>query len=136
MLINEKSMEFLFKQIASFYKSLADENRLRIIVNLSDGRKSVSKIIEDTELSQPLISHHLKELKNNMIVKTERKSSFVFYELTEPALIDLIQLTNHLLIELNEKHNFTFPQKSKFDMPFPVMMKKMFELMNKSNKEE
>ncbi len=129
-------MEFLFTQIAAFYKSLADENRLRIIVYLSEGQKSVSKIVEDTNLSQPLISHHLKELKNNKIVKTERKSSFVFYELTEPAIVDLIKLTNHLLVELNEKHNFTFPRENKFDMPFPIMMKKMFRIMNQSMKEK
>jgi len=136
MLICGKRMEFLFTQIAAFYKSLADENRLKIVVYLSDGQKSVSKIVEDTKLSQPLISHHLKELKNNKIVKTERKSSFVFYELTEPALIDLIKLTNHLLVELNEKHNITFSQESNFDMPFPLMMKKMFKIMNQSMKEK
>ena len=129
-------MDFLFAQIAAFYKSLADENRLKIIVYLSDGQKSVSKIVEDTNLSQPLISHHLKELKNTKIVKTERKSSFVFYELTEPAIIDLIKLTNHLLVELNEKHNFTIPQESKYDMPFPIMMEKMFKIMNQSMKEK
>lgn len=129
-------MEFLFTQIAAFYKSLADENRLKIVVYLSDGQKSVSKIVEDTKLSQPLVSHHLKELKNNKIVKTERKSSFVFYELTEPAIIDLIKLTNHLLAELYKKHNYTFPQENKFNMPFPIMMKKMFKIMNQSMKEK
>ena len=43
-------------------KSLADENRLRILLCLGSGKKSVSQIVEELSLSQPLISHHLKEL--------------------------------------------------------------------------
>ena len=124
-------IDILYKQIASFYKSLADENRLKIVLNLAEGEKSVSEIVEQTNLSQPLISHHLKELKNNLIVKTERRSSFVYYELTEPALVDLIKLTNQLVVELNEKNNFNIKPEDKFDMPFPEMMKKMFKIINK-----
>lgn len=129
-------MSVLYKQIAAFFKSLADENRLRIISNLADAPKSVSQVVEETGLSQPLVSHHLKELKNNLIVKTERKRSFVFYELNEPTLIELIKITNHLLIELNEKSNSMMSNQSKPEMPFPVMMKKMFEFMNDVNKKE
>jgi len=130
------NMDVLYIQIASFYKSLADENRLKIIMNLAEGEKSVSEIVEETGLSQPLISHHLKELKNSLIVKTDRRSSFVFYELTEPALVNLIKLTNQLVIELNEKNNYTVSPEDKFGLPFPVMMKKMFKIMNQSMKEK
>ena len=130
------SMDVLYRQIAPFYKSLADENRLKIIMNLTDGEKSVSEIVEETGLSQPLISHHLKELKNSLIVKTERRSSFVFYELSEPALVNLIKLTNQLVVELNEKNNYKVSPEDKFDLPFPIMMKKMFKIMNQSMKEK
>ena len=128
-------MKIFFNQIALFYKSLADENRLRIIMNLSEDQKSVSQIIEETKLSQPLVSHHLKELKNNLVVKTERKGSFVYYELNEPALINLIKLTNQLLLELNEKSSLKVNTENKSYLPFSVMMKKMFELMNQSKEE-
>ena len=130
------SMEVLYRQIASFYKSLADENRLKIVLNLAEGEKSVSEIVEETGLSQPLISHHLKELKNKLIVKTDRRSSFVYYELTEPALVNLIKITNQLVVELNEKNNYRVSPEDKFDLPFPVMMKKMFKIMNQSMKEK
>ena len=128
-------MKLFFNQIALFYKSLADENRLRIIMNLAEDQKSVSQIIDVTKLSQPLVSHHLKELKNNLVVKTERKGSFVYYELNEPALINLIKLTNQLLLELNEKSSLKVNTENKSYLPFPVMMKKMFELMNQSKEE-
>ncbi|MFZ1198739.1 MAG: ArsR family transcriptional regulator, partial [Desulfobacterales bacterium] len=37
-------------------KSLGDENRLKILLLLGDGKKSVSRIVEALELSQPLVS--------------------------------------------------------------------------------
>ncbi len=130
------SVDILYKQIATFYRSLADENRLRILMNLAEGGKSVSEIVEQTGLSQPLVSHHLKELKNNLIVTTERKSSFVFYELTEPTILELLKLTNQLVVELSEKNNSLFSPGNKLSVPFPVMMRKMSKIMNQSLKEK
>ncbi len=129
-------MDILYRQIAVFYRSLADENRLRILTSLAEGGRSVSEIVEQTGLSQPLVSHHLKELKNNLIVKTERKGSFVFYELIEPTILDLLRLTNQLVIELSEKNTSFFTPENKRGVPFPVMMKKMSRIMNQSLKEK
>jgi DNA-binding transcriptional ArsR family regulator len=105
-------------------------------MNLAEGGKSVSEIVEQTGLSQPLVSHHLKELKNNLIVKTERKSSFVFYELTEPTILELLRLTNQLVVELSEKSNSAFSPEYKLSVPFSMMMKKMSKIMNQSLKEK
>jgi DNA-binding transcriptional ArsR family regulator len=51
-------------QILAFMaKSLADETRLRILLCVNTGKKSASSIVEELDLSQPLVSHHLKELR-------------------------------------------------------------------------
>ncbi len=130
------SVDILYKQIAAFYRSLADENRLSILMNLSAGAKTVSEIVEQTGLSQPLVSHHLKELKNGLIVRTERKSSFVFYELTEPSIVELLRLTNQLVVELSEKSRSVFTSGEMPALPFPMMMKKMSKIMNQALKEK
>ena len=82
-------------------KSMADENRLRIIRSLSEGKKSVSRIVEELGISQPLASHHLKELKRSLLVIVERNGPFVYYELSDPRaariLIELGELAADLL---------------------------------------
>ena len=123
-------MGIFYKQTALFFKSLADENRLRIILNLAHEKKSVSKIVEDTNLSQPLVSHHLRELRNNHVLTTQREGSFVFYKLSEPAIVMLVNVTNQLVIELNERGNILSTPEDRPEFPFSVMMQKMFELMN------
>lgn len=123
-------MDIFYEAVAAFCKVLSDKNRLMILFKLAGGKKSVSQIIDETKLSQPLVSHHLKELKNSLLVKTERRGPFVFCELTEPALTDFIRLTNQLLIELKEKNRKPLPKGEDFAMPFNEMMRNMLEIRN------
>jgi DNA-binding transcriptional ArsR family regulator len=72
-------------------KALGDENRLRILLSVSHGKKSVSRIVEDLQLSQPLVSHHLKELKRSLLVKVERNGPFIYYEIVDPRIIKILE---------------------------------------------
>ncbi|MGM0426741.1 MAG: ArsR/SmtB-type metalloregulator TsoR [Thermodesulfobacteriota bacterium] len=84
-------------QTAAFMaKSLSDVNRLRILDCIRNGHKSVSAIVEELGLSQPLISHHLKELKHALLVKIQRKGPFIYYELSDTRVLDVIK-SLHLL---------------------------------------
>jgi len=86
--------------LAFLAKSLADENRLRILLCLGTGKKSVSHIVEELNLSQPLVSHHLKELRRALLVKLERKGPFIFYEMTNPGIVEILEALNRLGLEL------------------------------------
>ena len=81
-------------------KSLADENRLRILLCLGNGKKSVSQIVEELSLSQPLISHHLKELRRSLLVTVERRGPFIYYALSDPRIIDILLSLETLALEL------------------------------------
>jgi len=87
--------------IAAFVsKSLSDENRLRILLSLCKGRKTVSSVVEELDLSQPLVSHHLKELRRCLLVNVERKGLFVHYEIADPRIIDIVRQLAHLATDL------------------------------------
>ena len=88
---SSKRPEVIDPQATAFLaKTLGDENRLRIIMALKDGRKPVSRIVEELGISQPLASHHLKELKRALLVAVERSGPFVFYELADPRIITIL----------------------------------------------
>lgn len=48
-----------FRTVAFLAKSLSDENRLRIMLCISKGKKSTGSIVEEVGLSQPLVSQIL-----------------------------------------------------------------------------
>jgi ArsR family transcriptional regulator, zinc-responsive transcriptional repressor len=77
--------------VAFLAKSLSDENRLRVLLTLRNSRLSVSALVEALQLSQPLISHHLKELKRSLLVKVERQGPFVYYELADRRILRIIE---------------------------------------------
>ena len=81
-------------------KSLSDENRLRILLCITNRKKSVSAIVEELQLSQPLISHHLKELKRSLLVEVERDGPFVYYEISDKRIIDIIKNLDVLATDL------------------------------------
>jgi ArsR family transcriptional regulator, zinc-responsive transcriptional repressor len=89
-----------FHPVAFLAKSLSDENRLRIILCVSNGKKSVSTIVEELGLSQPLVSHHLKELKRSLLVKIERNGPFIYYELVDHRILDVVRTLSTVATDL------------------------------------
>lgn len=88
-------------QSAAFLaKSLSDGNRLRILLLLSDGRKSVSALVDKLNLSQPLVSHHLKELKRSLLVTVEREGPFIYYQLADTRILGVIETLNQVAANL------------------------------------
>ncbi len=86
--------------VAFLARALSDENRLRILLYLSEGKKSVSQVVEALNLSQPLISHHLRELKRALLVAVERKGPFVYYWVDQPEVIELLRRMATLAVKL------------------------------------
>jgi DNA-binding transcriptional ArsR family regulator len=60
------------RELRRFHKVLADVNRLRIVRRLADGPATVTELVEDVGLSQPLVSWHLGKLREVGLVTARR----------------------------------------------------------------
>ncbi len=94
------SVDGNFKTLAFVAKALSDENRLRILLSVSNGKKSVSSIVEELELSQPLVSHHLRELKRSLLVTVERSGPFIYYEIADGRILKILEELNLVATDL------------------------------------
>lgn len=92
MFINIRGMEGL----KSIFKTLADSSRLKIIHVIGEEKKSVGEIVSETNLSQPLVSHHLRVLKEHTVLKTGRKGPFVYYSIRDIEILKAIDLFTNL----------------------------------------
>jgi len=70
------------RQNAELLKVIAEENRLRILCILKKGEHCVCQIIEYLDLSQSLVSHHLKQLKDAGLIEDSKRGLWVYYSLT------------------------------------------------------
>lgn len=96
----ENSTNSDLRSAAFVVKAMADGNRLRIILSLAAGKKPVSRIAEELGISQPLISHHLKELKRALLVHVERSGPFIYYELADPRVVAILTELRGLATDL------------------------------------
>jgi len=101
----------ILDSLAKLFKLLSDPNRIRILFAIGKDKKSVSEIMNETSLSQTLVSFHLRPLRESGIVATERKGPFIYYSVSEPVLIDLlISLSGVSTKEgIEARVNFIFP---------------------------
>jgi len=86
--------------LTSFYKLLANESRLSIVLALRDGEDNVAGICGRTGLSQTLVSHQLAVLHHSDVVRSRKDGRRTFYALADKH-IDII--VGFALDHLSEK---------------------------------
>ena len=79
---------------------LADPSRLSILDALRDGAVSVNEIVEATGLSQPNVSNHLGCLRDCELVVSEQQGRYVYYELSDKRVGQLLTLADQLLADV------------------------------------
>ena len=74
------------KAMAVVHKALADPTRLRILQRLAEGDGTVSDLMRHVDLSQPLVSWHLRRLRAAGLVETRRVGRETICSLGREAL--------------------------------------------------
>ena len=69
--------------LSEFFKVFADSTRIKILFVLREGEKCVNDIATGLEMSQSSISHQLRVLKQNRLVKFRRDGKTVYYSLAD-----------------------------------------------------
>ncbi len=76
--------------LAARFKALADPTRVAIVNRLAGaGEVCVCELVEDFELSQPTISHHLRLLRQAGLVEAERRGTWAYYRLVPRSIDEL-----------------------------------------------
>ena len=99
----------IVEPVSRLFKLLNDPNRLRIILAIGKGGKTVSEIMQETNLPQTLVSFHLRPLRESGMLAAERRGSFVYYRITEPRLIDLLASVAGVPLKDRKREDMEFP---------------------------
>ena len=74
-------MESSYRETARIFKAFCDENRLQILELLRSGEKCACKLLDDMQISQPTLSHHMKILCDANIVLGRKEGKWVHYSI-------------------------------------------------------
>ena len=72
-----------YLKMSDFFKVFSDSTRLQIVNALSLSKMCVCDLSNLLEMNQSAISHQLRVLRQNNLVKYEKKGKRVFYSLSD-----------------------------------------------------
>jgi len=84
---------------ASICQTLANPKRLEIIDRLRKGEMSVTQLAEAMQISQANLSQHLAVMRQKGIVETRREALNVYYQLSNPRIVQACDLMRQVLLE-------------------------------------
>ena len=89
------------ENIAGVFKALSDENRIRILKMLRSGEKCACKLLEELNITQPTLSHHMKILCDCGLVKGHREGKWMYYSINCDGVKKVRTLMQGLLLPEN-----------------------------------
>ena len=92
------------KQTAEFFKSLADETRLRLLLLLRRGGElCVCDLMHALDMPQSTVSRHLAYLKKNGWLHDRRGGVWMYYSLAKD--LDVVHRSHLDLLSSNQAHS-------------------------------
>ena len=85
------------RKTAGVFKALGDENRIRILKLLRGGEKCACKLLEELNISQPTLSHHMKILCDAGIITGRKEGKWMHYSICCDGVCSLRATLQELL---------------------------------------
>lgn len=85
------------EEMGQRFKTLSEPSRLKILLALSLGELCVDHIVEAVGGNQSAVSHQLKTLKDNRIVKSRRDGKKILYSVSDGHVLTMIQVAKEHL---------------------------------------
>ena len=85
------------KRMAAMFKAFADENRIQILELLRDGERCACRLLEEMNITQPTLSHHMKILCDSGIVVGRKEGKWMHYSISEDGMRDVRNYLDELM---------------------------------------
>ena len=89
------------KRTAVIFKAFCDENRVQIIQMLRSGEKCACELLEEMDITQPTLSHHMKILCDSGIVDGRKEGKWMYYSISEAGVETALQYLDILTTTVN-----------------------------------
>lgn len=90
-----------FAQISNYFKALGDNTRIRIIWALYNSEMCVCDLSNLLSMSISSISHQLRELKINKLIKARRNGKTIYYSLMDEHIKNFVKNALEHISEVN-----------------------------------
>ena len=85
-----------YAEAAKVFKAFCDENRIRILEMLQTGEKCGCKLLEELNVTQPTLSHHMKILCDSGIVEGRKEGKWTHYKISDDGRKNALKLLKEI----------------------------------------
>jgi ArsR family transcriptional regulator len=90
--------------IASWFRTLAEPSRLKILRSLEEGEKNITELVAATGLTQANVSRHVQSLVDAGMVGRRREGLTAICFIADPSISDLCaNVCNNLMKRLSDQ---------------------------------
>ena len=82
----------LISKAAESFRVVGDETRMKILCTIAGGELCVNDIAAEVEMTKSAVSHQLRLLKSEGLVKSRRDGKNMFYSLDDQHVVDIIDI--------------------------------------------
>ena len=104
-MIKSKSLsDEIIYDMADFFKVFSDSTRVKILYALLESELCVGDLVQALDMNQSAVSHQLRILRQNNLVKFRKEGKAVIYSLDDSHVVEILsQGLSHLLHKNNYK---------------------------------
>lgn len=92
LVLNPELLRAAATQAVGTLKVLANEDRLLLLCQLSQGERCVGELEAALGIHQPTLSQQLGVLRHEGLVSTRRQGKHIFYSVANPATLEILAL--------------------------------------------
>ena len=85
-----------YLECTKVFVAFCDDTRLKVLEILRGGEKNASVLLEQVDVGQSTLSHHMKILVESGIVSTRKEHKWTYYSICEAGRQYAIELLNFL----------------------------------------
>ena len=89
--------------VARRFRTLGEPYRLRILLELETGEKTVGELVANLNGNQPNVSKHLQILHDGGLISRRRAGTSILYEIADPVVLKLCELVCRSAAQKSER---------------------------------
>ncbi len=83
--------EEMIYDLADFFKVFGDSTRIKILYTLLNKELCVNELVEKLSMTQSAISHQMRVLRQNRLVKFRKEGKTVYYSLDDDHVSSVLE---------------------------------------------
>lgn len=111
--VNLTELRSAAAQASGLLRLLANEDRLLLLCQLTQGEQNVSALEDLTGIRQPTLSQQLGVLRNEQVVETRREGKQIYYRLCNQAVEAVLMTLYALFCPIPQCQVASVPKASK-----------------------